>query len=95
MGAESLFELACPMTWRILLLFKVSSESAPSSGHQVEDQDRRSNHEQQVNQTTADVEAEAQYPQNQHNHENRPKNTRSLVFVVGAQELEPWAPAMH
>lgn len=50
------------------------SENAPSSGHQVEDQDRERNHEQQVNQAARDVEAEAQEPQKQNEYENCPKH---------------------
>jgi len=52
------------------------SQCAPSSGHQVEDQDQQRHNQQQVDQATGDMKAETQKPQNHQHYENCPKHMR-------------------
>jgi hypothetical protein len=50
-----------------------------STAEEVEDQDHERYDEEQVDQTTADVEAEAQKPEHAQHHQNRPKHI--LAFL--------------
>jgi hypothetical protein len=49
-----------------------------SSAHYVEDQDHQRHNNQQVDQTSAHMKAEAQKPEDQKNHEKRPKHVALL-----------------
>jgi hypothetical protein len=62
-----------------ILCAQLISQNTTASGHQVEDQDDQRNHQQNVNQTTGNVEAEAQKPQNQNDDKNCPKHTFSFA----------------
>jgi hypothetical protein len=52
-----------------------------TAADQVDDQDDESNHQQYVNQTAGDVEAETKQPQNQKNHKNCPKHVDLLEVL--------------
>ena len=56
-----------------------ASQSAPSSGDQIEDQNDHSDHQQKVNQTAGDMKAESQQPQDHENHKDCPKHTFSFA----------------
>jgi hypothetical protein len=58
-------------------LFKLS-DRAGSSTQQVDDQDHKRNHKQQMDQAPRYVQAETQKPQNQKHHKDRPKHIRLL-----------------
>lgn len=49
-------------------------EYSSSAGNQVNDQHNHGNHQQQVDQAAANMEAESQKPENQQNRENCPKH---------------------
>jgi hypothetical protein len=73
-----------PLRRYLYLLVFTASHHTPTSGHQVEDQDHHCDDQQKVDQGAADVKAEAEKPQNQHNHENCPKHMspRSLFSTL-------------
>jgi hypothetical protein len=54
-----------------------------SSRDQVDDQNNERNHEQDMDQSTRDVKAEAQNPKHQNDHENCPKHN----FLLGNSNL--------
>jgi hypothetical protein len=56
----------------------ITSQAASSSAYQVENQNDDCDHDQNVNQTTADVQGETQEPQNHKNYEDCPKHIRSF-----------------
>jgi hypothetical protein len=69
-----------------------ASHYTPAAGQQVEDQHHQRHNEQQVDQTTGDMEAKTQKPQNHNDRENHPKHirllsahrdTRDLRFLLG------------
>jgi hypothetical protein len=64
----------------------IASHHTPTSGHEVEDQDHHSDNQQYVDQAAANVKAEAEKPENQHDHENCPKHMspRSVANVPEA-----------
>jgi hypothetical protein len=53
------------------------SPAAAASAYQIKDQDDDGNDDQNVDQATADMEGEAEKPQNHKNHENCPKHRNS------------------
>lgn len=59
-------------------LYSVTSTNTSSSAQQVNDQDHQPHHQQQVDQRSADVQAETQKPQDQQNHKNCPKHGNLL-----------------
>lgn len=54
------------------------SDCAGSAAQQVDDQDHKRNHKQQMDQASRNVQAETQKPQNQKHHKNRPKHISLL-----------------
>jgi hypothetical protein len=53
--------------------------NAAAPGHQLNDQDNQRHHQQKVDQSARNVQAESQQPQNQNYYKNRPKHTFSFV----------------
>jgi hypothetical protein len=56
------------------LFFNQFVSSTRSSAQQVNDQDHQAHNQEQVDQSSADMQAEPQKPQNQKNHNHRPKH---------------------
>jgi hypothetical protein len=54
-----------------------ASQNAAASGDKVDDQDDQSDHQQKVNHTSGDMQAETKQPQNQNDDKNCPKHISS------------------
>ena len=72
-------------------------QNASAPGDQVDDQDHQCDYQQNVNQATGDVKAEAQNPQNQKDNENCPKHIQHTSLECGrlSREVPPQARAAH
>lgn len=57
-------------------------ESASPAGHEVENQDDQREHQQQVDERTRNVKAEAQYPQHQHHYKDCPEHFYSISSLA-------------
>jgi hypothetical protein len=62
--------------------FCPSSNRTSTSAQQVDDQNHQPYNQQQVDQTSTNVQTEAQKPQNYENNENRPKHMTLLCSFV-------------
>ena len=60
------------------------SDYAATARDQIDDQHNQGDHQQEVNQATRDVEAEAQQPHNQQDHKNGPEHGDPLLARNGA-----------
>lgn len=54
---------------------------SPASGYEVENQDHRRDYKQKVNQAAANVKAEAEKPENQHDYKYCPKHWNPLFIA--------------
>jgi hypothetical protein len=68
---------------------QAASQNSTAPGHQVEDQDDQRNHQQNVNQTTGNVEAESQKPQNQNDDKNCPEHIHSFPALRAPETSNP------
>jgi hypothetical protein len=70
---------------RIQLQRETTSNRASTPAQKVDNKNYQGHHEEQMDKPSADVEAEAQKPQNSQNHKNRPKH----IFLLEDQLLCP------